>query len=132
MTMAAKGQSYAEKFSRWELLVTNSKLDAQQRPHLAEDLASLESLLMQVRSIESRQEDLRSQARALNADLRKVAAQGEKLRSRLGASMQGLLGFDSDELLKFGFKPRKPPVRKRKPAPEPEDPAPGTTPPTTR
>lgn len=128
--MAAKGQSLAEKLSRWELLVTNSKLDPQ--PHLAADLASLEALLTQGRAIESRQEALRSQARALNTELRKIGAQGEKLRARLGASMQGMLGFDSNELVKFGFKPRKPPVRKRKPAPEPETPAPAPPDPTPR
>lgn len=111
--MAAKGFSYAEKFSRWDLLVTNAKLSADQVPHLAEDLASLESLLTQARSIESRQEDLRSQSRGLNAELRGIAAQGEKLRGRLGASMQGKFGFTSETLLRFGFKPRRPPVRKR-------------------
>ena len=111
--MAARGMSYAEKFSRWDLLVTNAKLDTEQLPHLADDLASLETLLTQARTIESRQEDLRSQARGMNADLRKIAQDGEKLRSRLGASMQGKFGFASETLVKFGFKPRRTPRRAR-------------------
>jgi len=111
--MAAKGQSYAEKLSRWDLLVTNAKLESVQVPHLADDLAALENLLTQARGIQNRQEDLRSQAQSLNADLRKLAVEGEKLRGRLGASMQGKFGFTSETLVKFGFKPRRPPRRRK-------------------
>lgn len=120
--MAAKGQSYAEKLSRWELLVTNAKSSADQMPHLAGELETLEGLLTQARGIQNRQEDLRSQAQSLNVDLRTIAVAGEKLRARLGASMQGQFGFTSETLVKFGFKPRRTPRRKRT-----TEPAAGTT-----
>ena len=106
--MAAKGQTYAEKFSRWELLATNAKASAaQDMPHIAADLASLEGLLTQARQIESQQESLRSQARELNAQLRDVTRDGEILRRRLGANLNGKFGFTSETLVRFGIKPRK-------------------------
>jgi hypothetical protein len=108
MTMAAKGHSYAEKFSRWELLATNAKAESvQEMPHIATDLASLEGLLTQARQVESQQEDLRSQARELNARLRDITRDGEILRRRLGANLNGKFGFTSETLVRYGFKPRK-------------------------
>jgi hypothetical protein len=111
--MAATGQSKAEKFSRWEVLVTNTKPSLPEMPHMAEDLAALELKLGEVRTLESRQEDLRSQARDLVARIRVAAQDGEKIRARLGANLRGKFGFESDVLVKYGFRPRQPIVRRR-------------------
>jgi hypothetical protein len=117
--MAAKGQSNAERFSRWEVMVTNAKPSLEEMPHIGEDVRSLESKLAEVRTLESRQEDLRSQAREITARIRAVARDGEKVRTRLGASLKGKFGFDSETLLKYGFRPRPPVVRRR--AKDPKD-----------
>jgi hypothetical protein len=119
--MAAKGQSYAEKFSRWEVLVTNGKPSTPDLPQIADDLTSLETMLGNVRSLESRQEDLRSQSRDLTKQIKVAAQAGEKVRGRLGATLKGKYGFDSEMLVKFGFKPRPQVVRRRpvtKPTPQ--------------
>jgi hypothetical protein len=116
--MAAKGQSYAEKFSRWEVLITNGKPAVADIPHVGEDLTALETKLEEVRILDSRREDLRSQAREIGKQIREVARDGEKIRTRLGATLKGKFGFDSETLVKYGFKPRPNIVRRRAKAPE--------------
>jgi hypothetical protein len=126
--MAAKGQSYAEKFSRWQVLITNGKPVVPDMPHVGEDLTALEQKLGDVRSLESRQEDLRSQAREIGKQIREVAREGEKIRARLGATLKGKYGFDSESLVKYGFRPRPQVVRRRAKQPTvqpPETPTPG-------
>ena len=54
--MAAKGQSYAEKLDRWEILITNAKPGVVEMPHIGEDLAALKQKLTEARALESRQE----------------------------------------------------------------------------
>lgn len=116
--MAAKGKSFAEKVSRWGVTVSNLKEHLPEMPHVADDLAALERMLGQARDLEGQQEDLRGQARELNAQLRELTKQGEKVRSRLGASLQGKFGFTSEALVKFGFKPRPQTVRRKKSTPD--------------
>ena len=41
-----------------------------------------------------------------------IAARGDRLRRRIGAGLNCRFGFGSETLLKFGFRPRRPPVRK--------------------
>jgi hypothetical protein len=117
--MAAKGQSNAERLSRWELIITNAKPSLGEMPHLEDDVRSLESKLGEVRTLESRQEDLRSQAREVTARIRVVTREGEKVRTRLGASLKGKLGFGSETLVKYGIRPRPSVVRRR--AKDPKD-----------
>lgn len=106
--MAAKGNSYAEKISRWELLVTNAKVGAADMPHITDDVASLEGLVSRARGIESQQASLRSQAQELSTQLQTLAKGGDVVRRRIGANLNGKFGFTSETLVMFGFKPRKP------------------------
>jgi hypothetical protein len=124
--MAARGQSYAEKFSRWEVLVTNGKPGVPDMPQTAADLTTLEQMLGEVRTLESRQEDLRSQARDLTKQIKLAAQEGEKVRSRLGMTLKGKLGADSEALVKYGFKPRQPARRKKTDPSTPPPTTPGT------
>jgi hypothetical protein len=124
--MAAKGQSYAEKFSRWEVLVTNGKPIVTDLPQMGADLTALEQMLEDVRSLESRQEDLRSQARDVTKQIKEAAQQGEKIRSRLGSTLKGKFGSDGEALVKYGFKPRQLSRRKKTPAPETPPPSSGS------
>jgi hypothetical protein len=126
--MAAKGMSFAEKWSRWGVTVSNVKEHAQEMPYISDDVAQLEQMLAQVRDLGSQQEGLRGQVRELNAKLRDLTKAGEKLRSRLGASLQGKLGFTSEALVKFGFKPRRLPRRTPAAAKKPPVTPPSTTP----
>jgi outer membrane murein-binding lipoprotein Lpp len=104
--MAAKGHSNAEKLSRWEVLITNTKPALPDMPHLTEDVTALEQKLGEVRTLQSRQEDLRSQARAMRQQIETASKAGEKIRARIGASLKGKYGFENETLVKYGFKPR--------------------------
>jgi len=111
--MAATGQSKAEKLSRWEVLLNNKQSEEEEAPHVAADLTDLGGKLREVRTLESRQEDLRSQARELGTRIRVLAREGEKVRARIGANLRGKYGFESETLLKYGFKPRPLVIRRR-------------------
>ena len=50
--------------------------------------------------------------------LRKLATKGDDLRSRIGANLQGKVGFRNEELIRYGFKPRQLPVKRSKKADE--------------
>jgi hypothetical protein len=119
--MAAKGQSYAEKHSRWQVLITNAKPGVPDMPYIETDVTALEQKLGDVRALESKQEDLRSQVRDLVKQIQTATREGEKIRNRLGATLKGKYGFQSDTLVKYGFKPRPQNIRRgaNKPTPEP-------------
>jgi hypothetical protein len=102
--MAAKGRSLAERFARWQVLVNNLK-DSEGFAHVTEELADLERLLGEVRTLENQKDDLRSQVRGINARLRSLAREGDGLRSRLGANIHGKFGSTSETLIRFGFEP---------------------------
>ena len=127
--MAAKGHSYAEKSSRWEVLVTNARPEVAEMPHIAEDVTALDERLTEVRTLGSQQEALRSQSRELTARIQQAVREGEKIRARLGAQFRGRLGFESEALVRYGFKPRPNVIRRRAAAqPEPDVVAPAPKP----
>jgi hypothetical protein len=143
--MAVRGQSSADRTTRWDVLVTNLKPSLPEMPHVADDLKTLEELLAQARALETQQENLRSQARKSNDQLTKILIAGDKIRSRLGSTLKGKLGFTDQALVKYGLKPL-PEARKRKsstppaatgnggkpaPAPQGTTPAVPGTPPTS-
>ena len=124
--MAAKGQSSAEKFSRWSVTASNLREHLEEMPHVTADLAEMDGIIAEARTLESQQEALRGQAREVGAQLRELAKNGERLRSRLRSHLQAKFGPTSEALLKFGFRPRRTP--RRAPSTEvPKTPAPVTT-----
>jgi chromosome segregation ATPase len=106
--MAAKGQSFAEKFSRWGLALATLKEHLGEMPHIEADLAEMERLLTEARSLEVRQEEMRGQAREIGARLKEITKNGERLRSRLRSHLLAKYGATSESLLKFGFRPKAP------------------------
>jgi hypothetical protein len=84
----------------------------------------MEKFLTDARALEVRQEDLRGQAREINAELRRITREGERLRARLRAHLQAKFGATSESVAKFGFRPAR--VPRRRPvvvAEEPKTPA---------
>jgi DNA anti-recombination protein RmuC len=122
--MAAKGQSLAEKFSRWGVTASNVREHLEEMPHVASDLGEMERMVSEARALESQQEGIRGQAREISNRLQELAKEGEKLRSRLRSHLQAKFGPTSENLRKFGFSPRRTPRRTRvTETPEPEGPA---------
>jgi hypothetical protein len=97
--MAVKGRSSAERTTRWDVLVTNLKPSLPDMPHVVEDAKKLEDMLTQARALETEQENLRSQARKANAQLKQMLSEGDKIRSRLGSNLKGKLGFTDESLV---------------------------------
>jgi hypothetical protein len=110
--MAVRGNSSADRTTRWDVLVTNLKPELPAMPHVTDDLKTLEELLPRARALETYQEDLRSQARIASGQLKEILRDGDKVRTRLGSTLKGKFGFTDQTLSKYGFKPL--PVRKRK------------------
>jgi hypothetical protein len=106
-----------DRFTRWQVLVNNLK-ESGLIPHVSEELTELEALLAEARGHQDRQEHYRSQSRQVTAVLRKLATKGDDLRSRIGANLQGKVGFRNEELIRYGFKPRQLPTRRTKKADE--------------
>jgi len=115
--MPVKGNSSAERTTRWDVLLTNLKSSLPDMPHLADDFKALETLLPQARVLETRREDLRSQARVASDQLKKFLSEGDKIRARMGSTLKGKFGFTDATLGKYGFKPVA--IRKRKSSPPP-------------
>ena len=120
--MAVLGNSLSERISRWQVLISNLKEDPSVLPHVADDLAQLEAQLRRVRALQDRYEHFRAQAREVNRELTRVAAEGDTVRGRIGANLKGKFGFTSEALIRYGFKPHPKSRRRRNgtPAPQPE------------
>ena len=112
--MAAKGNSNAERVARWDTLVNNLEPAVVEIPHLADTLAQLRAVLIEARDLTYKQDELRAAAQNNNAALTDLVKRGDKIRGRLGAGLQFNYGFTSEMLLKYGFRPRRPPVKKKK------------------
>jgi hypothetical protein len=112
--MAASGNSNAERVARWDTLVNNLEPAVADIPHLSGTLAELKAVLIEARDLTYKQDQLRAEAQNNNAVLSDLVKRGDKIRGRLGAGLQFNYGFTSEMLLKYGFRPRRPPVRKKK------------------
>jgi hypothetical protein len=128
--MAVTGFSLSERFSRWQVLANNLKESQRAAPAISEELTEIDALLAEARTLQDRQAQFRSQAQEITKRLRVIAAQGDRIRSRMGAILQGKLGFTNEELIRYGFRPKKlPPKRRVVVQAAPGGPQPGTTPP---
>ncbi len=117
--MAFTGNSLSERMSRWQVLVSNLKEEQAALPHVTEDLVQLEALLPEVRALQDRYEASRAQAREANAELVRLAREGDRIRGRLGATLRGRFGFDSETLIRYGYKPNRSRRRSQQATPEP-------------
>jgi len=127
--MAITGRSFAERVNRWQVLVHNLKESRAAGSDLDDELAAIGDLLAEARELQDRQAQLRSESQAITKRLGEIVGRGDRIRSRMGAVLQGKLGFASKELVRYGFHPLKPPPRRRAavqgspaaaaPAPEP-------------
>lgn len=103
--MAAKGQLSAEKFSRWGITASNLREHLEEMPHVAADLAEMDRLIAEAQALESQQEAIRGTAREVTAQLKELAKNGEKLRSRLRAADQDCIGTEDRRLPRLKRQP---------------------------
>lgn len=104
--MSATGKSMAERISRWGTLVNNLGRSVDAWPQLAEEVAELEVMLASARALSARQDALRAESQENTAALNELADRADKLRNQIGAGIRAKLGFTSELLIQFGFRPR--------------------------
>ncbi len=104
--MAATGKSLAERFSRFDTLVNNLGRSIDDWPQLTEEVVELKAMLASARALSARQDALRAEAQENTAALNDIANRADKLRNQIGAGIRSKLGFTSELVIQFGFRPR--------------------------
>jgi hypothetical protein len=121
-----KAVTFAKKITEWELLNTNIKPELPNMPHLQGVSADLDALIVQSKQLDSQQEVARGQFQDSVHQRQALEKKGQTLRQRASSLLKGTLGSESDDLVKFGIRPRKTGPRgpnKPKPPVTPETPA---------
>jgi hypothetical protein len=112
----------SKKIGALEALITNAKPLLPEMPHLSEPTEGLETLLAELKALESLQDVHKAQLRETNARRIGLEKQTRDLRNRVVRGLQSRYGLASQKLLEFGINPRtatrrrpqflkKPPVR---------------------
>lgn len=123
--MLGKGESFAQRMARWEVLVEHVREDAAALPYLETEVAELERLLSQARQVGLRQETLRAGKQGATVELQEIGRQADILRGRMRAILSGKLGFTEQGLRRYGITPRRVPRRQpRVVEPETKPPSP--------
>ena len=95
----------------------------------------LKGIILQSEELDARQAALKAESQEISRTRDELATRGDELRNRLAATLKTVHGFDSEKLLEFGVKPKRPRGRDRKlrkppgqpePTPGPEA-SPGST-----
>ncbi len=97
----------------WDLLNESLQPLLTEMPHIQPLLVELQSLLEGVRSLDNEQEAARSRFRDLVHRRRDAERQGEIVRRRVEAHLRGSFGYTSEDLIKFGIKPRPRVIRRK-------------------
>ncbi len=105
--MPTSRKSLADRGLRWSQLNEQGQALAVEMPELRESLEELRSMAQEVTGLTAQQRHHMAQARMITARLRALAKRADHVRGRIGASLRGKYGFDSTELIRYGFKPRK-------------------------
>ena len=105
--MLTKGKSLASRLYTWRMLTENLRPDLPRFPQLAGDLEELAAMHAEASALVSELARLRGQAQQATSRLRKLARRGDMLRTRMGAGLRSSLGFESIDLMKYGFRPRR-------------------------
>jgi hypothetical protein len=122
-----QAQTFAKKITEWELLSANIKPHLEDMPYLQDIVTQLDALVAEARGFDSQQEVARGQLTDLVHKRQEAENQGETLRRRAASHLKGSFGFTSDDLVKFGVRPRKTGPRGPRKS-KPENPQPATTP----
>ena len=120
------GLSQQKTTAYCELLSTTLKAFLDQVPHLKEESATLDVLIVELKSLSNEQEAIRGRSREVTRLRKGAEKRSQELRSRIVAQLQGKLGFSNESLMAFGITPRKTVRRRRATKPPEETPAAST------
>lgn len=107
--MISKDRSLASRIERWRLLFTNGRSQtALELPNADRDFAELEKLYQEVVALQAERAVHQAKVRELTSRIRALSRVADRIRGRIGAHLRGQYGFDSHDLIRFGFRPRRP------------------------
>ena len=102
-----KAVVFAKRTNKWELISANLKPHLAEMPYLQDIVTSLDGLITEGKALDLAQEVARGQLQGAVHKRQELEKQGESLRRRAESHLRGNFGFTSDDLVKFGIRPRK-------------------------
>lgn len=105
--MPRASRSLVARMRRWRLLAGNAEALLAEVPHIGKEVEDLKDLAEQLTALQAEQVHFRGKVREVTARIRRLAARGDRIRGRVGATLRGRYGFDSAVLIQAGFKPRQ-------------------------
>ena len=105
--MAKMKKSLAERTRRWKHISEQQESLLTDLPHAKEEVAELRQLTEDISLLIAQYTYHLAQTRTLTARIRALAKRADTIRGRVGAALRGEFGFDSTELIRYGFTPRK-------------------------
>lgn len=109
------GLSFQKTVAYCELLSSTLKPQLEEMPHLKDESENLDALIAELKGLDSQQMALKGRLQEIIHQRQNAERRGQTLRSRIGAQLQGKLGFTNENLVSFGINPRKA-GRRRRPA----------------
>jgi hypothetical protein len=104
--MAFVGKSLGERVFRWRSVLANEELIAAELPHLMPDLETLAEMEREAMALITTVARLRGELQSSTQKLRDLARRGDRLRTKVGSGLRSHFGFESVQLIRFGFAPR--------------------------
>jgi hypothetical protein len=104
---SSQRRSLADRRRRWDLIITSRPRILEILPHLDGEISELEAVEKDIRALVAKQVYYLGKAREVTGKIRTLSKRGDRLRGRIGASIRGKHGFDSMELVQYGFTPRR-------------------------
>src|SRR3954462_13273537 len=98
----------AKLIADWELLHTALQPHLTDMPYLRDKAAELEGLITEAKGMDTRQQELRGNLQETVRQRQDLEKRGTSLHLHVAAILRGSLGFNTQPLLGFGLKPRRP------------------------
>ena len=122
-TPSLRPKGTATKNRRWGLLNDNVEEHLPEMPQVQPLHTELQGMASEMRTLDNEQEETRSKLRDIVQRRRDLERRGELVRRRIEAHLRGTFGFTSEQLIKFGIKPRPRVIRRKKAQDQPAQPA---------
>lgn len=104
---SSQSRALAQRRHRWSQIILSRRTIAEKLPHLEGDLDELESINKEIGDLSGKQLYYIGKVRETTGQLQTLSKKGDRLRGRIGASLRGKHGYDSTELIQYGFTPRR-------------------------